>query len=62
MILMVSRGCHGHRNRLCRYHLGARFGEKIIDEGYNFPKEVSNMQTKAAIDAGAPRPLISCTC
>jgi hypothetical protein len=50
------------RNRLWRYHLGARLGEKIIDEGCNFPREVSNMQTKAAIDADAPLPLISCTC
>ena len=56
MVLMVSRGCRGRRNRLWRYHLGARLGEKIIDEGCNFQREVSNMQTTDRFDAGAPRP------
>jgi hypothetical protein len=44
--LMVLRRVVGLDKGLWEYHLGARFGEKIVDEGCNFRGEVGNMQTK----------------
>ena len=53
---MVTREAPlGPVKRLWGYHLGARLGEKIIDEGCNFQGEVSNMQTTDRFGAGVTR-------
>jgi hypothetical protein len=51
----IPRGAAGPCKRLWGYHLGARLGEKIIDEGCNFQGEVSNMQTTDRFGAGVTR-------
>ena len=43
---MVLRRNREYGKGLWEYHLGASFGEKIVDEGCNFRGEVGNMQTK----------------
>ena len=51
----IPRSAAGPCKRLWGYHLGARLGEKIIDEGCNFQGEVSNMQTTDRFGAGVTR-------